>query len=46
MHTPVATLPLRVADGAALMARVYPSKVSTADARLVEQGVRRLLWGV
>ena len=46
MHTPVDNLTLSVADGEALIARVYQSNVSTADARLVEQVVRMLLWVV
>jgi hypothetical protein len=41
--TPVDNLTWSVADGEARIARVSQSNVRTADARLVEQGVRMLL---
>lgn len=46
VHQPMETLPLSAADGEALIARVYQSNLSAADARVVEQVVRMLLWVV
>ena len=46
MHKPVDNLTWRAAGGEALIARVSQSKVSAADARLVEQVVRMLRWVV
>ena len=46
MHKPVDPLTLSAVDGEALIARVYQSNVSAADAHLVEQVVRMLLWVV